>query len=86
MVHLVNQIALFFQSYPQDEAVAGVADHIKRFWPVRMRQQLFDYVADGGAGPATPSSPRGAHANPEDRIAHPGQRPVRRSVGLVPSD
>ena len=50
MVHLVNQIALFFQSYPQDEAVAGVADHIKRFWPVRMRQQLFDYVAGGGAG------------------------------------
>jgi formate dehydrogenase subunit delta len=50
MVHLVNQIALFFQSYPQEEAVAGVADHVKRFWPVRMRQQLFDYVADGGEG------------------------------------
>jgi formate dehydrogenase subunit delta len=50
MVHLVNQIALFFQSYPEEEAVAGVADHIKRFWPVRMRQQLFDYVTNGGAG------------------------------------
>jgi formate dehydrogenase subunit delta len=50
MVHLVNQIALFFQSYPHDEAVAGVADHVKRFWPVRMRQQLFQYSADGGAG------------------------------------
>ena len=50
MVHMVNQIALFFASYPHDEAVAGVADHIKRFWPVRMRSQLFDYVEAGGEG------------------------------------
>jgi formate dehydrogenase subunit delta len=50
MVHLVNQIALFFQSYPHDEAVAGVADHVKRFWPPRMRQQLLQYSAGGGAG------------------------------------
>ncbi len=50
MVHMVNQIALFFQSYPHDEAVAGVADHVKRFWPVRMRQQLFAYIASGGEG------------------------------------
>ncbi len=50
MVHMVNQIALFFQSYPHDEAVAGVADHVKRFWPVRMRQQLYAYVAAGGEG------------------------------------
>jgi formate dehydrogenase subunit delta len=50
MVHLVNQIALFFQSYPHDEAVAGVADHVKRFWPVRMRQQLIQYSTENGAG------------------------------------
>jgi formate dehydrogenase subunit delta len=50
MVHLVNQIALFFQSYPDEEAIAGVADHVKRFWPVRMRQQLFDYAEHDGAG------------------------------------
>jgi formate dehydrogenase subunit delta len=50
MVHLVNQIALFFQAYPHDEAVAGVADHVKRFWPPRMRAQLIDYAASGGAG------------------------------------
>jgi formate dehydrogenase subunit delta len=48
MVHLVNQIALFFQSYPDEEAIAGVADHVKRFWPVRMRQQLFEYVETDG--------------------------------------
>jgi hypothetical protein len=32
MVHMANQIALFFASYPHDEAVAGVADHINKFW------------------------------------------------------
>jgi formate dehydrogenase subunit delta len=50
MVHNANQIALFFASYPREEALAGVADHIQKFWERRMRQQLEDYVAQGGAG------------------------------------
>ncbi len=40
MVHMANQIAQFFASYPHEEAVAGVADHIQKFWEKRMRQQL----------------------------------------------
>jgi formate dehydrogenase subunit delta len=50
MVHMANQIAAFFAAYPEDEAVAGVADHLKKFWEPRMRKQLFEYVAAGGAG------------------------------------
>jgi formate dehydrogenase subunit delta len=50
MVHMANQIALFFASYPHEEAVAGVADHLKKFWERRMRQQIFEYVDGGGAG------------------------------------
>ena len=50
MVHNANQIALYFASYPHDEAVAGVLDHIQKFWERRMRQQIVDYVAHGGAG------------------------------------
>jgi len=50
MVHNANQIALFFASYPREEALAGVADHIQKFWERRMRTQLFDYVAQGGQG------------------------------------
>ena len=50
MVHMANQIALFFGSYPREEAVAGVADHIAKFWEKRMRLQLHDYVAQGGGG------------------------------------
>jgi formate dehydrogenase subunit delta len=50
MVHMVNQIALFFQSSPHDEAVANVADHLKHFWEPRMMRQLHAYIAEGGAG------------------------------------
>jgi formate dehydrogenase subunit delta len=50
MIHMANQIALFFASYPRDEAVAGVADHLKKFWEPRMRRQIIQYVAQGGGG------------------------------------
>ena len=50
MVHMANQIAAFFASYPHEEAVAGVADHLQKFWDPRMRRQLLDYVAQHGEG------------------------------------
>ena len=50
MVHMANQIALFFAAYPHQEAVAGVADHLKKFWEPRMRRQLNEYIAHGGPG------------------------------------
>ncbi len=50
MVHRANQIALFFAGYPHDEAVAGVLDHLKKFWERRMRDQIIAYVAHGGQG------------------------------------
>lgn len=40
-----------FASYPREEAIAGVADHIEKFWERRMRQQIVTYVAEtGGQG------------------------------------
>jgi formate dehydrogenase subunit delta len=50
MVHMANQIALFFASYPHDEAVDGVTDHLRSFWEPRMRKQIIDYVSAGGHG------------------------------------
>ncbi|MBV9401214.1 MAG: formate dehydrogenase subunit delta [Bryobacterales bacterium] len=47
---MANQIALFFAGYPHDEAVAGVTKHIKDFWERRMRDQIKQYVAEGGGG------------------------------------
>jgi formate dehydrogenase subunit delta len=50
MLHMANQIALFFASYPKEEAVAGVTDHLRKFWEPRMRKQITEYVAQGGGG------------------------------------
>jgi formate dehydrogenase subunit delta len=50
MVHMANQIAHFFAGYPHEVAVAGVADHLQKFWEPRMRRQLFEHIDQGGAG------------------------------------
>lgn len=50
MVASVNRIAKFFVSYPDDEAVPGIADHIEKFWEPRYRRQLDEYALAGGAG------------------------------------
>lgn len=50
MIHRANQIALFFSSYPHDQAVASVTDHFKKYWEPRMRTQIIDYVSHGGQG------------------------------------
>jgi formate dehydrogenase subunit delta len=48
MIHKANQIALFFASYPREEAIEGVRNHFKLFWVPRMRAQIIDYVAQNG--------------------------------------
>lgn len=50
LISMANQIADFFQSYPEAEAVEGVATHIRRFWDPRMRQGIFAHLKAGGAG------------------------------------
>ena len=50
LVHMANQIAVFFASYPREEAVSGVADHLKKFWERRMLEQAFEYIDEGGSG------------------------------------
>ncbi|GGF31268.1 hypothetical protein GCM10011611_41760 [Aliidongia dinghuensis] len=50
MIHNANQIATYFAAYPHDEAVAGVADHLKHFWEPRMLAQIKAHVAAGGEG------------------------------------
>jgi formate dehydrogenase subunit delta len=50
LVYMADQIATFFLSKPHDEAVAGFADHINKFWEPRMRGQLLAIIAEGGEG------------------------------------
>jgi formate dehydrogenase subunit delta len=50
LVRMANQIADYYQAYPEDEAVAGIAAHIRSFWDPRMREGLAAHIAAGGTG------------------------------------
>ncbi|KAA3450218.1 formate dehydrogenase [Mesorhizobium sp. SARCC-RB16n] len=50
LVRMANQIAAFFHSRPREEGVAGVAEHINKFWEPRMRRQFFEMLDSGGEG------------------------------------
>ncbi|TGQ65138.1 MAG: formate dehydrogenase [Mesorhizobium sp.] len=50
LVRMANQIAAFFHSRPREEGVAGVAEHINKFWEPRMRRQFFEMLDAGGEG------------------------------------
>ncbi|MBN9068549.1 MAG: formate dehydrogenase subunit delta [Rhizobiaceae bacterium] len=47
LVYQANQIARFFHSKPHAEGVAGVAEHINKFWEPRMRRQFFELIKAG---------------------------------------
>ncbi len=49
MIRMANQIADFFKSYGEQEAIEGIADHISKFWEPRMRRDFFAHMDKGGA-------------------------------------
>ena len=50
LVPMANQIAAFFRAYPEEDAVVGVADHIRAFWTPGMRAALSARIADSTDG------------------------------------
>jgi formate dehydrogenase subunit delta len=40
LASMANQIGDFFKSYPNEEAIAAIADHINQFWTKRMREDF----------------------------------------------
>ncbi len=50
LVRMANQIAGFFQSYPNEEAAAGIAKHVVDFWTPKMRLQLAERLAGSTEG------------------------------------
>ena len=49
LVRMANQIADFFKIQSAELAVAGTADHIRKFWDPRMRAMMTQHLAHGGA-------------------------------------
>lgn len=51
LVEMANDISRYFASEPdQALGVAGVADHLKRFWEPGMRKRIVAHLAEGGEG------------------------------------
>jgi len=51
LVSMANRIGEFFAAMPDaQEAQAGIAGHLQRFWDPRMRREIVAHVEHGGAG------------------------------------
>jgi formate dehydrogenase subunit delta len=51
LVRLANRIGDFFEAFPdREEAIDGVAEHLRKFWEPRMRRQLYGYLDGPQAG------------------------------------
>lgn len=49
LIRMANQIAIFFRSYPEEQALKGIHDHLVAFWTPGMRGTLLSYASqDGG--------------------------------------
>ena len=50
LIQMANQIGAFFEAMPdREEALEGIAMHIKRFWEPRMRHEFLACVDGSGA-------------------------------------
>ena len=51
LVYMANQVAGFFASYPEAEAIDSTASHLKSFWDPRMRREIEAHLKEkAGAG------------------------------------
>jgi len=46
LLRMAEQIAGFFRSYPEEEAVRSVADHVNQFWSSRMREDFLAFFSN----------------------------------------
>ncbi len=65
LLSMANQIATFFRSYPEEQAVAGVQKHVAAFWTPAMIHTLrthLDADQDGADPLVVEAVHRRAHA------------------------
>ncbi|MGH6830773.1 MAG: formate dehydrogenase subunit delta [Methylocella sp.] len=47
---MANQIGKFFAAQGHDKAVAGIANHLTKFWDPSMRRKIVQHLDQGGEG------------------------------------
>ena len=50
LVYMANQIGKFFAHQNEEQAIAGIADHLAKFWDPRMRKAIIAHLESGGEG------------------------------------
>jgi formate dehydrogenase subunit delta len=50
LIYMANQIGKFFTPQGHDKAVAGIANHLAKFWPPSMRTKIVHLLDEGGEG------------------------------------
>ena len=64
LVRMANQIGTFFESMPdRQEALEGVAKHLKKFWDPRMREALLARVDADSTPPVSAMVLAAIHAH-----------------------
>ena len=76
LVRMANRIGAFFAGqakakHDDEIAVAGIADHIAKFWDPRMRSRIVAYLAAGAQTPVDPLVRRALDRIPAAVVAAP---------------
>jgi len=51
LAYMANQIGRFFAHQKEEQAVAAINDHLRKFWDPRMRKQIIDELATAQLDP-----------------------------------
>jgi formate dehydrogenase subunit delta len=73
LVRMANRIGEFFDALPcHEEAVDGVAQHLRKFWEPRMRRRLYAYLDGPQAGAGLTALVRAAVVTRREELAPAG--------------
>ncbi len=51
LAYMANQIGRFFAHQKEEQAVASINDHLRKFWDPRMRKQIVDELDTAALDP-----------------------------------
>ena len=51
LAYMANQIGRFFAHQKEEQAVAAINDHLRKFWDPRMRKQIVEQLDDAALDP-----------------------------------
>jgi formate dehydrogenase subunit delta len=50
LIDMANQIGKFFAPQGHETAVAGITNHLSKFWALSMRKKIVHHLSEGGEG------------------------------------